>query len=129
MPKVANRRSGGQAIYVILNVGLTSVFQNLVSRCTDAKRHRCEAIIIKNHPLAPCGRGQNFLVNVCELRNLGEGRGRIVGWDKQCVPTNHCYASSHVINLSKAKKVRGIRRFRNKFGMTLIPECFDRIKR
>ena len=53
----------------------------------DAKRQRSEAnlkilgyygtkalrSILRSFHLAPCGRGQNFLANECELRNLGEG--------------------------------------------------------
>ena len=56
-------------------------------RCKDAKRQRSEAnlkilgyygtkalrSILRSFHLAPWGRGQNFLANECELRNLGEG--------------------------------------------------------
>ena len=75
----ANGKWGSQAIYVMLNVGLTSVFQNLVKkfplalwereqlceqselttagegliRCEEAKRQRCEASIVKTYNPSP----------------------------------------------------------------------------
>ncbi len=75
----ANGKWGSQAIYVILNVGLTSVFQNLVKkfplalwereqlceqselttagegliRCEEAKRQRCKASIVKTYNPSP----------------------------------------------------------------------------
>ncbi len=75
----ANGKWGSQAIYVMLNVGLTSVFQNLVKkfplalwereqlceqselttagegliRCEEAKRQRCKASIVKTYNPSP----------------------------------------------------------------------------
>ena len=75
----ANGKWGSQAIYVMLNVGLTSVFQDLVIkfplalwereqlceqselttagegliRCEEAKRQRCKASIVKTYNPSP----------------------------------------------------------------------------
>ena len=105
----ANGKWGSQAIYVILNVGLTSVFQNLVKkfplalwereqlceqselttagegliRCEDAKRRRCEASIVTLFPLLGEGLRERVLL---EDRKLGKYEDRLLTENSSFLP-------------------------------------------